>query len=118
MIESSTNRKINTHPELDNRIQHRLTEINSIKDYFVAESHERETMSKALSKYIDFFDKTLLVLSETSGRVSITSLATAVGHPGWITSTILSLVFSISNKIAPKFLRTMRKKKRKHNKII
>ena len=75
MVKSSANGKISTYPELDNRIQDRLNEINRIKDYFVAESHERETMSKALSKYIDFFYKTLLVLSETSGRVSIGSLA-------------------------------------------
>ena len=45
-----------------------------MKDYFIAETREREKMSKTLSKYIaafDYVDKTLLVLSATSGGVSI-----------------------------------------------
>ena len=78
--------------ELDTGIQYRLNKINKIKDYFVAESHERETMNKALSNYIaafGFFDKTLLVLSATSVSVSIVPLATAVVSPGWITSASL-----------------------------
>ena len=64
MIETFTNGKINTYPELDTGIQYKLNKINRIKDYFIAEIHEKETMSKALSNYIaafDFFDKTLLV---------------------------------------------------------
>ena len=67
--------------ELDTGIQYRLNKINKIKDYFVAESHERETMNKALSNYIaafGFFDKTLLVLSATSVSVSIVPLAIVV----------------------------------------
>ena len=87
-----TNGKINMYPELDTGIQYRLNKINRIKDYFVAESHERETMNKALCNYtaaFDFFDKTLLVLSATSVTVSIVPLATAVVSPGWITSASL-----------------------------
>ena len=57
-----------------------------------------------------------MVLLATSVSVSIASLATAVGAPGWITSASLSLVFSISDRIAPKLLKTMIKKKMKHNK--
>ena len=81
--------KTNMYRELDTGIQYRLNKINKIKDYFVAESHERETMNKALSNYIaafGFFDKTLLVLSATSVSVSIVPLATGVVSPGWITS--------------------------------
>ena len=119
MIETFTNGKINTYPELDTGIQYKLNKINRIKDYFVAESHERETVSKALSNYIaafDHFDNTLLVLSATSASVSIASLATSVSAPSWITSASLSLVFSISDRIALKLLKTMIKKKMKHNK--
>ena len=60
---------------LDNQ-QFRLNKINEMKDYFVSEIKERELMSKRLSKYIasfDYFDKYLLVLSATSGSVSIAS---------------------------------------------
>ena len=52
----------------------RLNEIKEIKDYFAAEIKERELMGKRLSKYIasfDYFDKTLIVLSVTTGTISI-----------------------------------------------
>ena len=61
---------------LDNQ-QYRLNKINEIKDYFTAEITERELMSKKiLGKYIasfDYFDKSLIVLSATSGSISIAS---------------------------------------------
>ena len=58
--------------------------INEIKYYFVAEIKERELMSKRLSKYIasfDYFNKFLIVLSATSGSISIASFATVIGTP-------------------------------------
>ena len=48
----------------------RLNETNKTKDYINSEVQERKTMSEKLSKYItafDYFEKTLIVLSETSG---------------------------------------------------
>ena len=57
----------------------RLKEINKIKDYFSSEIQERKTTSKKLSKYIaafDYIDKTLIVLSSTSGSaIKIVMLA-------------------------------------------
>ena len=50
--------KLNTN--ISNEQQLRLTKINEIKDYFLAEIRERELISKKLSKYIaslDYFDK-------------------------------------------------------------
>ena len=61
--------------------QFRLSRINQIKYYFVAEIKERELMSKSLSKYIssfDYFDKSLTVLSVTNGIISIASFATVI----------------------------------------
>ena len=57
-----------------NNQEFRLNKINEIKDYFIAEIKERELMRKRLGKYIafyDYFDKFLVVLSATSGSVSI-----------------------------------------------
>ena len=57
---------------------------------------ERQLMSKRLSKYIasfDYFDKFLIVLSATSGTISIASFATFVGAPVGIASASLSLAF-------------------------
>ena len=57
-----------------NNLQFRLNKISEIEDYFIAEIKERELMSKKLSKYIsffDYFDKSFIVLSVTSGGVSL-----------------------------------------------
>ena len=78
-------------------------------------------MSKRLRKYIafcDYFDKSLIVLSATSGSISITSFATVIGTPVGIASASLSLTFSLSTGIVKKLLKTTRNKKKKHNKII
>ena len=78
-------------------------------------------MSKRLSKYIasfDYFGKSLIVLSATSGSISIASIATVIVTPVWITSASLSLLFSLSTGIVKKLLKTTRNKKKKHNKII
>ena len=59
----------------------RLNQINKIKDYFVAKIKEIELTSKRLSKYIasfDYFDKPLIVLSVTTGSISIASFPTVI----------------------------------------
>ena len=56
-------------------------------------------MSKIISKYIDsfdYFDKSLIVLSATSGSICIASFVTVIGTPVGITSASLSLAFSLS----------------------
>ena len=45
----------NLNPNLSDDQQFRLNKINEIRDYFVAEINERESMSKRISKYIAFF---------------------------------------------------------------
>ena len=94
-IESIAHNSIDTS-DLSNQ-QFRLNKISEIEDYFIAEIKERELMSKKLSKYISFFDsfdKSLIVLSVTSG-ISIASFATVIGIPIGITSASLSLAFSL-----------------------
>ena len=76
-------------------------------------------MSKRLSKYIafcDYFDKSLIVLS--SGGISVASFATVIGTPVGIARASLSLTFSLFTGIVKKLLKTTRKIKKKHNKII
>ena len=60
---------------LSNEQQFKLNKINEIKDYSVAEIRGRELISKNISKYIvslDYFNKSLNVLSILSGSISIT----------------------------------------------
>ena len=78
-------------------------------------------MSKRLSKYIasfDYFDKSLIVLSVTTGSISIASFATVIGAPVGMMSASCSLAFSITTGFVKKFLKTIRNKKKKHNKIV
>ena len=96
--------------------QFKLNKINEIKDYFIADIRERELMSKNLSKYIaslEYFDKSLIVLSVATGSISIASFATVIGAPVGIISASFSLAFSISTGIIKKLLKTTRNKKKK-----
>ena len=104
-----------------NNQQFRLNKISEIEDYFIAEIKERELINKKLSKYIsffDYFDKSLIVLSVTSGGVSIASFATVIEAPIGIASASLSLAFSLCTELAKKLLKATRNKKKKHNTIV
>ena len=51
---------------------------------FNSQIWERKRMSKKVSKYIaalDYLDKTLIVLSATSGGISIISFTSVIGVP-------------------------------------
>ena len=119
------NKTPNIYPNLSkiqsNEQQFRLNKINEIKDYFLAEIRERELISKNLSKYIaslDYFDKSLNILSVLSGSISIASFATVIGAPAGIIGASCGFTFSITSGFVKKFLKTIRNKKKKHNKIV
>ena len=121
MAECNSHEAHNIYPNLYDQQQFRLNKINEINDYFVAEIKEREFISRRLSKYIisfDYFGKSLIVLSITSGIIYIASIATVIGAPVGIVSSSFSLAFSISTGIIKKLLKTTRNKKKKHNKIV
>ena len=99
----------------------KLNKINKVKDYYGAEIKEKELMSKRLSNYIAYFgyvDKSLIVLSVTTGSISIASFLTVIGVPVGMASANFSLPFSISAAIVKKLLKATRNKKKKHNKIV
>ena len=101
--------------------QFRVNKTNEIKDYFIEEIKERELMSKRLSKYITSFvyiDKSLIVLSATSGSISMASFATVTGTPVGKASASFSVAFSLSTGHVNKLLKTTRNKKKKHHKIV
>ena len=77
-------------------------------------------MCKNLCKYIasfDYLDKSLIVLPVSIGSISIASFATAIGAPVGIMSASCSLAFLITKGFVKTFLKTIRNKKKKHNKI-
>ena len=118
------NKTPNIYPNLNaipsNEQKFRLNKINEIKDYFLAEIRERELISKNISKYIaslDYFDKSLNVLSILAGSFSIASFATLIGAPAGIIGASCGLTFSITSRLVKTFLKTIRNKE-KNNKIV
>ena len=106
---------------LANQQQFRLNKLNEIQDYFVAEIKERKIMSKRLTKYIasfDYFDKSLIVLTLTTGSISIASFVTVTAASVGIESASFSLSFLMSTGIVKKLLKTTKNKKEKHNEIV
>ena len=107
--------------DLSEQTKFRLDEISKIENYFHEEINQRKSCSKKLSKYVavfDYIDQALIVLSATSGGVSIISFTTIVGAPVGIASASLTSFFSLTTRIVKKILHVTRKKKKKHNKIL
>ena len=78
-------------------------------------------MSKNLCKYIasfEYLDISLIVLSLATGSISIASFATTIGAPVEIMSANYSLSFSITTGFLKNFLKTIKNKKKKHNKVV
>ena len=102
----------NLHANISNEQQVRLNKINEITDYFLAEIRERQLISKSRSKYIaslDYFDKSLNVLSILSGSISVASFATIIGVPAGIIGASCSFRFSITSVFAKRFLKNNKK---------
>ena len=81
---------------LTEQTKFRLDEISKIENYFHEEINQRKSCSKKLSKYVavfDYIDQALIVLSATSGGVSIISFTSIVGAPVGIASASLTLFF-------------------------
>ena len=110
----------NIYSNLSNQTKFKLNEINKIKDYFNANIQERKTMSTKPSKYIaafDYFDKTLIALSATSGGISIISFASIIGAPVEIASASFSLMYFFIKGVIKKILKITRNKNKKHHEI-
>ena len=105
---------------LTEQTKFRLDEISKIENYFHEEINQRKSCSKKLSKYVaafDYIDKILIVLSATTGGVSICLFTSVVGAPVGIASASFTLIFSLTIGIVKKLLSTTRNKKKKHDKI-
>ena len=110
MTECSSHEAHDIYPNLsaiplNDQQQFSLNKINEIKDYFVAEIKERKLMSKRLSKHIasfHYFDKSLIVLSVTTGCFSIASFVTVIGAPLGIVAARISHAFSVFTGIVKK----------------
>ena len=75
--------------KLTDQTKFRLYEIKNIDNYFINEINQQKSYSKKLNKSVtifDYIDKILIVLSATSGGISIISFRTTIGAPVGIES--------------------------------
>ena len=107
--------------ELTDVNNYKLNQIDKIKEYFDNEIKERKDIIKKLNKYLvsfDYLDKIFITLSASFGMLSIASHATIVGIPVGIAGSSLTLIFTIGTGINKSLLQIIKKRKKKHYKII
>ena len=88
--------------DLTDQTKIRLNKITEIENYFHQEINQRKSCSEKLSKYViafDYIDKFLIVLSATSGGVSIISFKSVFGASVAIASASFTLIFSLTTRI-------------------
>ena len=113
-MNKSNSREAIDKTNLTNQTKFRLDERSKIENYFIEEINQRKSCSKNLSKYVAVFyyiDQALIVLSATSGGVTIISFKSIVGAPAGIASTGLTLFSSLTTGIVKKLLNITKKKK-------
>ena len=100
---------------LSEQIKFRLDEISKIENCFVEEINQRKSCSKKICKYVaafDYMNKTVIVLSETTAGVTISSFTSIAGAPDGIASASFTLLFSLTTEITKKLLNITRKKRK------
>ena len=65
-----------------------------------------------------YFNKSLIFLSVLASSISIASFVSLIGAPAEIMGASCGLTFSITSGFIKNFLKTIRNKKKKHNRIV
>ena len=115
MMNKSNSVELIDSTNLSQQKKFRLDEKSKIENYFHEQINQRKSWSKKLSKYVATFDyigKILIVLTATTGGVSICSFTNVAGTPVGIVGASFTLRFSLTTGIVKKLLSTTRKKKR------
>ena len=84
--------------KLSDQTKLRLYEIKNIENYFINEINERKSYSKKLSRYVDYIDKVLIILSATTSGISIISFTSVIGTAVRIVSASFTLIFFSINR--------------------
>ena len=103
---------------LTEQTKFQLDEISKIENYFYQEIDKENHTVKKLNKYVaafDYIDKILILLSATTGGVSICPFMSVVGAPVEMASASFTLIVSLTAEIVKKLLCITRNKKKKHN---
>ena len=117
---SDEQKKVILSKQLTEQTKFRLDELIKIENYLHEEINQRKLQSKKLSKYVvafDYIDKILIVLSATTGGVSICLFMSVVGAPVGIASASFTLILSLTTGIVKVLLSTTRNRNKKLDKI-
>ena len=99
----------------------RLYEIKKIENCFINDINLQKEYYKKLSKYFTIFvyiGKILIVLSATTGGISIIPFTTTIGAPVGIICASFTLIFSLTTGIIKKLLNMTISKKKKHDQLL
>ena len=102
--------------KLTDQTKFRLYEIKKIEIFFINDINQQKEYSKKLNKYVtifDYIDKILIVLSATTGGISIISFTTTIGAPVGIVSASFTLILSLTTGIIKKLQKYDNKQKEK-----
>ena len=95
--------------------------IDATRNYLIEEINRRELMSKKHKKVcttLNYIEHFLILGSTTTGCVSISAFASSVGIPIGITSSAIGLKICAITAGIKKYKSIIKKKKKKHDKIV
>ena len=108
-------------PEENMNQEFRLKKIDEIRNYLIKEINRNELMSIKYNKVcrvLNYFDQSLIVISTITGCVSIPAFASLVGIPIAIASSTTGLKICVTTAGIKKYKPTIKKKSKKHDKIV
>ena len=95
--------------------------IDATRNYLIEEINRRELMSKKHKKVcttLNYIEHFLILGSTATGCVSISAFASSVGIPIGITSSAIGLKICAITAGIKKYKSIIKKKKKKHDKIV
>ena len=99
----------------------RLKKIDETRNYFLEEKDKNELMSRKHKKVcttLNYIEHFLILASTITGCVSISAFASLIGIPIGITSSAIGLKICAITAGIKKYKSIIKKKKKKHDKII
>ena len=98
-----------------------LRKIDEIRKYLIEEINQNKLMSnkhKKVCRVLNYIDHSLIVISTITGCVSIFDFASLVGVPIGLTSSATGLKICAITAGIKKYKSMIKKKKKKHEKIV
>ena len=99
----------------------RLKNIDRTRNYLIEEINRNELMNKKHKKVctnLDYIEHFLILGSTITGFISISAFVSLVGIPIGITSSAIELKICAINAAIKKYKSIIKKKKKKHDKIV